>query len=98
MSTYDLSATTVESTLIVIVFAPSLYVFVSPAPIVRAVSIASWEISPIATSELFAYTRAVQVDDPLPNLNKLVSDSTPISPAAKIGFTEVHCEAVPLLT
>ena len=86
------------STAIVIVLAPSLYVFVSPLPTVRAVLIASWEISPIATSELFAYERAVHVEDPLPNLNKLVSDSTPNSPAAKIGFTEVHCAAVPLLT
>jgi len=98
VSTYDLSATTVESTVIWIVFVPSLYDFVSPAPIERAVLIASWDISPIATSELFAYARAVHVEDPLPNLNRLVSDSTPISPAAKIGFTEVHCEAVPLLT
>ena len=89
---------TSESTAIVIVLAPSLYVFVSPSPNDKALLIASCEISAIATSELFAYARAVHVEVPLPNLNKFVSDSTPISPAAKIGFTEVHCEAVPLLT
>ena len=97
-STYALVAQTASLIATVIVLAPSLYVFVRPVPTARAEFIASCAISVTPGVSHAPYASVLQAPVPLPNLNLFVSVSYPISPAARIGFTEVQSAATPLLT
>ena len=55
-------------------------------------------VSTLSFSISRKYLRALQVEEPSPILNLLVSVSNPISPAASTGFPVVHCVAVPHYT
>ena len=52
-------------------------------------------VTPVMSPSLLIYPSEVHAVDPLPHLSLLVSVSNPNSPAARVGFAEVHEAADP---